>query len=352
MNKQLRCDTRQRRLWAASFIAASSLAGSLASHAEDSPDAANRTNVYMRLDNDVFAGTDRGYSNGTEFGLVSPTVNDFQDERLFVATRWLNRRLAWLQPQGYAHNNVVLTLGQGIYTPSDWWLEDPDPKDRPYAGVLVAGVTYNGRDRDSMRSTTLNVGIVGPSALAEETQNFVHDMLGGRRFAGWDHQLRDEPVFRLMQQRLHKRTWIGPTMMSDVILHYGGSVGNLTTFVNAGAEMRFGSWFPDNFGSAPSLPVSENTSPSIGPVYSERVRFHGFALVDVRYVIHDITLDGNTFKDSPSVDRKDVVADLGIGIAAHWGNWKIAFARYLRTREFRSQDAEVKLGSITIRRVI
>jgi lipid A 3-O-deacylase len=352
MNKQVRRDTRQRSLLAASFIAAACVAVSLESHAEDSIDAANGTDFYMRLDNDVFAGTDRGYSNGTEFGFVSPTVADFQDERLSAATRWLNRRLAWLQPQGYSHNNVVLTLGQGMYTPSNWRLENPDPNDRPYAGVLVAGVTYNGRDRDSMRATTLNVGIVGPSAFAEETQSFVHHIVGGRRFAGWDHQLRDEPVFRLLQQRMHKRTWIGSTVMSDVILHYGGSIGNLTTFVNAGAEIRFGSWFPDNFGSAPLLPVYENTAPSIGPVFSERVRFHGFVALDVRYVIRDITLDGNTFKDSPSVDRKDLVADLGIGIAAHWGNWKIAFARYFRTREFRGQDANAELGSITIRRAI
>jgi lipid A 3-O-deacylase len=352
MNKQLRRDVRHRSPWAASFIAASSLAGSPASHAQDSADVANRTNAYFRLDNDVFAGTDQGYSNGAEFGFVSPTVGDFQDERLSAATRWLNRRLAWLQPQGYAYNNVVLTLGQGIFTPSDAQREDPDPNDRPYAGVLVAGVTYNGRDRNSMRSTTLNVGVVGPSSYAEEMQDWVHGLVGGRRFAGWDHQLRDEPVFRLMQQRLHKRTWIGPTAMSDVIVHYGGSLGNLTTFVNAGAEVRFGGWFPDNFGSAPSLPVYENTAPSIGTVYSERVRIHGFAALDVRYVIRDITLDGNTFKDSASVDRKDIVADLGIGIAAHWGNWKIAFARYLRTREFRGQDASAKLGSITIRRVI
>lgn len=352
MDKLLRRDTQQRGLLAATFIAASSLAASLASHASGSFEAANRTDFYMRLDNDVFAGTDRGYSNGTEFGFVSPTVVDFQDERLSEATRWLNRRMAWLQPQGYEYNNIVLTLGQGIYTPSDWRLEDPDPDDRPYAGVLVAGVTYNGRDRDSMRSTTLNVGMVGPSTLAEQTQDLVHHVINGQRFAGWEHQLRDEPVFRLMHQRLHKRTWIGSTAMSDAVLHYGGSIGNLTTFVSAGAEFRFGHWFPDNFGSAPLLPVSENTAPTIGPIYSERVRIHGFLALDVRYVIHDITLDGNTFRDSASVDRKAVVADLGIGIAAHWGNWKIAVARYFRTREFRSQESDAELGSITIRRAL
>lgn len=218
--------------------------------------------------------------------------------------------------------------------------------------MLLLGVTYNGRDQDSMTSTTFNVGVVGPSALAEETQNLVHSLVGGEDFAGWDHQLRDEPVVRLMHQRLHKRTLTKPTWMSDVIFHYGGSVGNLTTLVNAGAEVRIGGWIPDNFGSAPSLPVAENTAPTLGSIYSDTVRIHGFAALDVRYVVHDITLDGNTFKDSASVDRKDVVADVGIGVAAHYGAWKIAFARYFRTREFSGQSGEAELGSITIRRAI
>lgn len=336
----------------AAAIAALTLTGSAAANASDATNEDKRTSAYVRLDNDVFAGTDRGYSNGTEFGFVSPTVASFQDSSLSTTSRWLNRRLEWLQPDGYAYNNRVVTLGQGMFTPNDWRLETPDPNDRPYAGVLVFGVTYNGRDNDSMRATTFNVGVVGPSAFAEETQNLVHSLVGGERFAGWDHQLRDEPVFRLMQQRLHKRTLTKPTWMSDVIYHYGGSIGNLTTFVNAGAEVRFGGWIPDNFGSAPALPVAENTAPTIGSIYSDTVRFHGFAALDVRYVMHDITLDGNTFKDSASVDREEVVADLGIGVAAHWGSWKIAFARYFRTREFRGQDSDAQLGSITIRRAI
>lgn len=351
MNKQTSSKIhRHQAAWAASI--ALTLGSSVVSHAGESPDEANGMTAYMRLDNDVFAGTDRGYSNGTEFGLVSPTVASFQDQSLSSGTRWLNRRLGWLQPESYEYNNMVITLGQGIFTPSDWRLETPDPNDRPYAGVLLLGVTYNGRDQNSMRSTTLNVGVVGPSSYAHETQEFVHDLVGGENFAGWDHQLHDEPVFRLMQQRLHKRTLTKPTWMSDVIFHYGGSVGNFTSFVNAGAEVRIGGWIPDNFGSAPALPVAENTAPTIGSLHSDTVRVHGFVALDVRYVLNDITLDGNTFTDSASVEREEVVADLGIGVAAHWGNWKVAFARYFRTREFRGQSGEAELGSITIRRAI
>jgi uncharacterized membrane protein YfcA len=45
--------------------------------------------------------------------------------------------------------------------------------DRPYAGMLLAGIMYNGRDAYSMRSTRIDVGLVGPSSLAEQTQDLV-----------------------------------------------------------------------------------------------------------------------------------------------------------------------------------
>ena len=127
-------------------------------------DAQNRNTMYLRLDNDAFAGTDRGYTNGIVLGFTSPTVESFQDPRLSPRLRWLNRRLGWLQPRGFEENNVTLTFGQGMFTPEDWRLSEPDPLDRPYAGVLAAGVTYNGRNENSMRTTTLTVGMVGPSA--------------------------------------------------------------------------------------------------------------------------------------------------------------------------------------------
>ena len=313
------------------------------------PDEPNPFAMYLRLDNDAFAGSDRGYTNGIKVGFTSPTVSSFQDPQLPPRLRRLNRRLAWLQPRGFEDYNVTLSLGQGMFTPEGWELSEPDPLDRPYAGVLAAGVTYNGRDEDSMTATTLNVGVVGPSAMAEQAQDFVHGLAGDNEFRGWDHQLRDEPVFRVLHQRLRKWNLAQSARMSDAIVHFGGSIGNLTTFANAGVELRFGRALPDNFGSAPTLPVTENSAPSRLPFYARR-SIHGFVALDARYVLHDITLDGNTWRDSPSVAREEFVADFGIGFAMYWEGWKITFARYLRTKEFESQISDTKLGSITIRR--
>lgn len=313
-------------------------------------EADDRIAYYARLDNDAVAGSDQGYSSGAEFGLITPTISDFQDPRLSPLVRTINRQLAWLQPRGFEDNNVVFTMGHGIFTPQDWRLREPDPRDRPYAGVLVLGVNYNGRNGDVMHATTLNVGLVGPSAGAEQLQDFVHDFTGGKRFQGWDHQLQDEPVFRILHQRLHKWIVANSIWKTDVIVHGGGSVGNLATFANFGAELRFGPSLPDNFGSAPALPVSENTAPLRGARFAEELQVHGFITADARYVFHDITLDGNTWKDSASVERRDMVADLGVGVAALWRGWKIGVAHYFRTKEFSRQGSEAQLASITIRR--
>ena len=245
---------------------------------------------------------------------------------------------------------MTLSLGQGMFTPEEWWLSEPNSLDRPYAGVLAAGVTYNGRNAQAMRSTTLNVGLVGPSALGEQLQDVVHELNGSNEFRGWDHQLGDEAVFRILHQRLRKWSLADRARKSDVIVHYGGSVGNLTTFANAGVELRFGRALPDNFGSAPTLPVGENTAPTRISYFAGRSSMHAYVALDARYVLHDITLDGNTWRDSQSVVREELVADLGVGFAMYWQGWKVTFARYFRTKEFKGQSADSELGSITIRR--
>lgn len=309
--------------------------------------------VTLRIDNDLFAGRDRGYSNGVEIGFLSQTVDHFQDGRLPVGYRLLNRATSWLLPQGFSEYNMALTLSHGIFTPSDWQQEELIEDDRPYAGTLIFGADYNGRNDNAMQAASIGLGVVGPSAQAEQLQKAVHSLLASDRFRGWDNQLADEVVFRIQSQWLQRyrlRRSPRKNWKSDLILHGGGSLGNLLTYVNAGAEWRFGPDLPDNFGSAPLLPAAVNTAPERSRDYSRRLKMHGFVIVDLQLVTHNITLDGNTWKDSHRVDREPLVADLGIGLAATYGKWQFAFARYLRSREFEGQSENPQLGSLTVRR--
>jgi lipid A 3-O-deacylase len=337
-------DTARR---ATGLIAALALIMTTAAQADET------LNVFARIDNDLFTGTDREYTSGVEAGFTTATVESFDDARFPPALRRANRALRWLQPKGFDENNVTWTIGQHMFTPEDWRLETPDPRDRPYAGLLFAGITYNGRDSHSLRSTSLEVGIVGPSALAEQAQRLVHEAVGADRFLGWDQQLNDEPVFRVLHQRFHR--WdIQPTRrFGDFTAHYGGSIGNLSTFANAGAELRFGRNLPDNFGTATTLSYGQNTAPTRWFGSQGRPSMHGYLSVDARAVLHDITLDGNTWRDSASVDREPYVAELSLGVAVDWRGWQTTVGATYRTKEYETQkNDDSSFGTVTFRRAI
>ncbi|MFD0321147.1 lipid A deacylase LpxR family protein [Lysobacter gummosus] len=314
--------------------------------------------VNLRLDNDLFGGQDQGYSNGIQLTLVSPNLADYTDDPCIPRlARWVNRHLDALQPaQGFEQRNMIATFAQGIFTPTDFSRRDLIEDDRPYAAGLLMGLGYNARTGDYLQTTQLQFGIVGPSALGKQVQNAVHKALGDETFKGWDNQLHDEPVFRIVHERMHRYSAgdaHNGTWGWDAISHYGGSFGNLATYANTGAEVRFGLRLPDDFGSTPLRPAGENTAPTRHYNTGDRpFGAHLFLTSDVRWVLRDITLDGNTFRHSHSVDKRPFVGEVGYGIAVMRGRWKFALARYHRTREFDGQKQTPVFGSFTVSRAL
>ncbi|HBK47142.1 MAG TPA: DUF2219 domain-containing protein [Xanthomonadaceae bacterium] len=314
--------------------------------------------VNFRVDNDLFGGKDQdqGYTNGAVLTLVSPNLADYTDDPCLPRlARWVNRHLERLHPGEFDQQNMVFSLGQGIYTPTDFTRRDVIPDDRPYAGILMASFGYNARNDDHLRTTQLQIGVVGPWSFAEEAQDAIHDLLGDEKFQGWGNQLHNEPLLNLVHERM--RRWPGDASVNadgwgwDFISHWGGALGNRATHLNVGGEVRFGWKLPDDFGSTPTRPAGENTAPSLHGRPSGWSA-HLFLTTDGRWVVRDITLDGNTFRNSHSVDKRPFVADIGYGLAVMRGKWKFAIARYHRTREFDAQKDLPVYGSFTISRML
>jgi hypothetical protein len=314
--------------------------------------------VNFRVDNDLFGGKhqDQGYTSGAVLTFVSPNLLDYtHDPCLPAAARWINQYLEKLHPGEFEQQNMVFSVDQGLYTPTDYTRHDVIPDDRPYAGIVMVSFGYNARNADHLRTTQLQLGLIGPWALGEETQNAVHKVLDDNKFEGWDHQLHNEPLIGLVHERM--RRWPRDASLNaggwgwDAISHWGGTLGNRATYANLGGEVRFGWKLPDDFGSTPTRPAGENTAPS-GSARPRGWSAHMFVTTDGRWVLRDITLDGNTFRDSHSVDKRPFVADIGYGIAVMRGRWKFAVARYYRTREFDGQREKPVYGSFTISRML
>lgn len=315
-----------------------------------------RPAVNVRIDNDLFGGRhqDQGYTSGAVLTLVSPNLKDYTDDPCLPRlARWANRHLRILQPSGFDQQNMIFMAGQGLFTPTDPTRRDLIADDRPYAGILLASFGYNARNDDQLRTTQLQLGLIGPSAQGKQIQQAVHSLLHDEKFLGWDNQLHNEPLLNLVHERM--RRWAannnGEGWGWDAIGHWGGALGNLATHANAGGEARFGWKLPDDFGSSPQRPAGENTAPTRRG-RAEGWSGHLFVTSDSRWVVRDITLDGNSFRRSHHVDKRPFVTDLGYGVALMRGQWKFALARVHRSREFDQQQEKPVFGSFTISRML
>lgn len=172
----------------------------------------------LRLENDLFAGTDQNYSNGVALALVSHDIEgrlrpECPPPPLGLYTRFL----AWANPGFWTGpaassvtQNVVMRIGQSMYTPEDETRSDLIADDRPYAGLLYLGLAWNRRAHapgarfEVLDTRELTLGVIGPGSLARQSQNLIHDLRGIDRFRGWSHQLRNERALQLALERKFK----------------------------------------------------------------------------------------------------------------------------------------------------
>ena len=306
--------------------------------------------VYTENDK-YFAGTDEHYTNGLKLSALSTDLRSFTDDSIPAPVRWIARGLGGFVPPDLPYK-LGLSLGQNIYTPKNIAAAAPDPADRPYAAWLYFGAAFQiyhppaeagGMARLDVFEVT--AGMVGPAALGRQAQNGFHDIIGAKHAEGWSHQIHDEPGLNLVYERqcrlstAHARDAWG----ADLIPHAGFSLGNVFTYANTGAEVRAGYRLPADFGSTLIRPTGDSNA-TVRPPFSIFL----FAAVDGRAVARDITLDGNTFQDSPSVDKRPFVADLYTGIGMGTRHWQLTYAQAYRTKEFYGQSNRSVFGSISM----
>jgi lipid A 3-O-deacylase len=292
------------------------------------------------LENDLFYNLDRHYTNGVE-----ATWTTARDAVPSWAMRWA-QWLPFVEPG--AHVRGVFSLGQTMYTPSDISLNDPPPGERPYAGWLRGSmglITENGVHMDQIQ---LTLGVIGPLSLAEPAQKLVHRITDAPEPKGWDTQLHNEPGVVLTYQRSWRQeTFQQSGFQVDVTPHVGGAAGNVSTYLDSGVTIRAGWLLPDDFGPPriqPSLPGSGFFEAHSG----QPVGFYGFMGLSGRYVARNIFLDGNSFRSSRKVDRKNFVSDIQIGVAANLADARITYTHVFRSREFKTQDEGDEYGAIAV----
>ncbi|HEY4124370.1 MAG TPA: lipid A deacylase LpxR family protein [Rhizomicrobium sp.] len=294
----------------------------------------------LLFENDIFYKTDRDYSNGVQVGWTTGPADNID---------WavnLARFLPFFAQDGEVR--MSYSVGQNIYTPRDITLSNPPLTDRPYAGFLYGGMGVIDRSGNDLDQLQVQLGVIGPASLAQESQTLVHRIINDREPEGWHYQLRDEPALNITYE--HSWRWRAPSILGfqfDVDPHIGAAVGNVYDYINAGAMARFGWNVPDDYG-----PIRIDPS-SPGSNFFERaengpIGAYVFAGVDGRAIARNIFLDGNSFVDSRSVTKKPFVGDLQLGAAITLGGTRITFTHVMRTKEFKTQPDGDQFGAVNV----
>lgn len=292
------------------------------------------------LENDTFSGNDRYYTNGFLFAWRS-RAQDTPDWLAEAASR-----MPLFFPEG-GTTRWGLGFGQKIWTPEDTELRDPPLTDRPYAAWLHGALTMVSYTDRAFGALELQFGVVGPAALGEQVQNNTHDFMNIDRALGWSTQIKDEPGLNLVanrQWRLNRPTgWDGVSV--GLVPSASASLGNVSTFAGAGLMLRLGTELEADFGPPRVRPASA------GSVFFEptdRWGWYVFAGVEGRAVLRDISLDGNSFRSSRSVDRETWVGDAVVGAALFFRRARVTATYTIRSQEFETQRENAQFGSVSL----
>ena len=312
----------------------------------------------VHFENDLFADTDQQYTNGVKLTAVSPDLTSaFRDRpELPGWARELIPHIPLIRAKG-STRTLAFSVGQNMYTPQDTVSNGLVANDRPYAGWLYFATTFQTRTDNRQDTLDVQFGLVGPYSFAEEAQRLVHELRDIPVPRGWDNQLRTEPGLVLSYERTWRQQLFGDVsgFSSDLLPRAGAAIGNVTIHASAGLQLRAGWNLPPDFGYSIIRPggvtqVNALRDRKDGGALLRRDKFTAFAFAGVgaRLVARDIFLDGNTYRDSHSVDAKPLVADFILGASIGYAGAKLSLARVYRTLEFHQQPRDHRFGSITL----
>lgn len=306
------------------------------------PAFANADNnvITVKHENDGLASSDDGhFTSGFEANWAFKPSPESWPQRL--ATSLPNSLI------GQA-DTVAFRLVHQIYTPDDIRRSELIEDDRPYAGLVYGGLSlYEDIPMGSWQQATdlhVDIGLVGPSSLADSVQREVHRITNSDRPNGWDNQLGDEPLLNVTM----RRQWWHNVPLAGKRFAHGPSLsvalGNLNTYASAGYSVRWG----DDASGIPTLTPNPGNRGRM--TSTTGWQWYLFANVEGYYVAHNLTLDGNVFSSSHSVDSKEWVGEASAGLALAWDQWQVTYAAVERTREFDGQERHDKYGAVTLSR--
>lgn len=313
----------------------------------------------FHLDNDLFADTDQDYTNGARLSYITgerhpDSFNDMEKWLESVQSKAPEIITGFNAPDSPVYNYGI-SVTQLMYTPIDFEPAVPPLGQHPYVGWLGLGFSLHAKDANAINSIELSMGTTGKNAVAETTQDFVHDLQGFYKFNGWDSQMPTEITLNLyftQKRRLFSDKPTDALFGVDGFNEWEVALGNFRTSASIGFVSRAGFNLPDDF-----------SDPRLGPTSYSHDIFHTgktntsqwscYAMIGARGsgILHDISKDGPLTRDfDMGIEKEAFVGETYLGAAFRFQQWELSYVHTFRSREFEEQPNGPQFGSLALRK--
>ncbi|HEX7366696.1 MAG TPA: lipid A deacylase LpxR family protein [Pelobium sp.] len=281
----------------------------------------------FRSDNDAYLGTkqDRYYTNGL-FIKFRQAIKNKKDS----ATKKI-----W-----------GLSLGQEMYNAKSGQTKSIENVDRPFAGYLYGeGSLQWLKPNENSARVALQVGTIGPAALAEQGQTLLHNTVGFYEISGWQYQVKDEIGLNFSAD-LHYFLFRNKNKTFDFSVPVNASLGNTYSGVKAGILFRTGKLNPFSHSAATQSNISTKLEPNIN-----KNELYFFVKPSLNFVAYNATIQGGLFvKDKGPVTYQPnrIVFAQQIGAAYASTRWTLDFSVIFKSKELPEAKRSEQYGSIGI----
>jgi hypothetical protein len=334
----------------ACYVLAAMLAVSINGAAAQESPPLQETVHFLTYENDSRFLTDRFYTSGVQFSTkhASDTRGGFARK---LTTSMC--RLAHCDASKVFTSQV--NVGQLMYTPRDIRRAEPQPLDRPWAGLLYYEQAYAFLSADQRALTTFTgqIGVTGPASLAEPAQKAFHHLLDRPQPQGWDNQIGGSLGVLVSAEKRTARDAFSFDLPRDVrfntATYWRLAGGNIQTYAALGVAVVVGKDLPPVSPPPPGIGnkvagAGERKASTLTSCLVPWVQCTAFGSIEGRVVAYNVFLDGRLFSQDPNVQPRTFIYDVVFGTrfdfpgtrTASHGPWFAQVKVTRRSPEFRS----------------
>lgn len=203
-------------------------------------------------------------------------------------------------------------IAHTMYTPNTPIVQLISEHDRPFAAYLYGSFNIKRVYKtNKILNTSLQIGVLGPSAKGDEIQNGLHNWYGFREAIGWKHQIKNAFALNFGTEYIQ---FLGKDASNtfDASWISNANLGTIFTDISTGLQLRLS--FVPLQEIMNSIAFNTNLNDKNTKYKREFESFFYFK-PSVRYALYDATLQGSFLNTGSDVTKEliPLVFDMELG---------------------------------------